>query len=949
LNVVAEEQAALRRVATLVARGSRPDEVFVAVTEEVVRVLPVEYARMGRYESDETVTFVAGSGGTDTLFPAGSQLTLGGRNVSTLVAQTGRSARIDGYADASGPVGVAVREAGFRSAVGAPISVEGRLWGVMVVGSTLLERVPADTEARLAQFTELLATAVANAESRAGLARLAEEQAALGRVATLVARGVPPNEVFAAVTEEVSRVLPVQLARMGRYQPDGTVTFVAASGMTDAFFPAGSRLTAGGKNVTTLVAQTGRPARIDGYADASGQIGVTLREIGIRSAVGTPIEVEGHLWGVMAVASTVEQRLPAGTEARLAQFTELLAMAVANAESRAALTRLAEEQAALRRVATLVAHGVAPQDLFAAVAKEVGQLLPAEYTHMGRYESDRTFTFLAAWSSAKPLVSAGSRMKLGGKNLASIILETGRPARIESFADAEGPIGALAREKGVQSAVGTPILVEGRIWGAMTAGSVKQPLPADTEERLTQFTDLLAVAVANAESRAGLARLAEEQAALRRVATLVAQGMPPEEMFAAVAEEVVNVLPVQGARIGRYEPDGTVTFVATTVEPSAEAAAARAMLGEKSLPLGGRNLATMVFETGRPACLDNLDDASGPIAARIREVGGGSAVGTPIVVDGRLWGVATAGSTASQSLPSDTEARLTEFTELLATAIANAQSRAALRPVERMRSLAEQITEHQLSGRLPESDAADEIAALGRTLNAMLDRIEAAVARERRVVSNASHELRTPLTTLRAEVDLALMGDRDKTELRAALESASEEARRMSRLADDLLVLARADQGRLPLRPEPLAARKLLEHAAGRARAATEIRARSIVVGDVPDGCSVRADPDRAAQALDNLITNALRYGDGTVTLSARSNDDHVELHVTDEGRGFPDELLPRAFERFGRGHHARSTEPGSGLGLALVEAVAVAHGGHADARNRRDGGADVSITLPSA
>ena len=275
-----------------------PGEVFAAVTEEVVRVLPVEYACMGRYESDEAVTFVAASGGTDTLFPTGSRLTLGGKNVTTLVAQTGRSARIDGYADASGPVGVAVREAGFRSAVGAPISVEGRLWGVMVVGSTLQERAPVDTEARLAQFTELLATAVANAESRAGLARLAEERAALGRAATLVARGVPPNEVFAAITEEVGRVLPVQLARMGRYEPDGTVTFVAASGMTDAFFPAGSRLMVEGKNVTTLVARTGRPARIDGYADASGPIGVTLREIGIRSAVGTPIKVKGQLWGV---------------------------------------------------------------------------------------------------------------------------------------------------------------------------------------------------------------------------------------------------------------------------------------------------------------------------------------------------------------------------------------------------------------------------------------------------------------------------------------------------------------------------------------------------------------------------------------------------------------------------------------------------------------------------
>lgn len=286
---------------------------------------------------------------------------------------------------------------------------------------------------------------------------------------------------------------------------------------------------------------------------------------------------------------------------------------------------------------------------------------------------------------------------------------------------------------------------------------------------------------------------------------------------------------------------------------------------------------------------------------------------------------------------------------LLASAGGYELARAALRPIDRMRTRAERITEHDLSERLPVSEAADEIGALGGTLNAMLDRLEEAVARERRVVSDASHELRTPLTTLRAEVDLALLGDRDKAELRASLESASEEAKRMSRLADDLLVLARADQGRLPLHPRPLAARALLEEAAARARAGAQVRGRSIVVDAPPNDCVVSADPDRAAQALDNLVTNALAYGEGTITLSARADREQVVLHVTDEGPGFPGDLLPRAFERFGRGQHARADQPGSGLGLALVQAVAVAHGGHADVRNRPAGGADVSITLPRA
>jgi signal transduction histidine kinase len=337
LRVLAEEQAALRRVATLVARRAAPEEVFAAVTEEVGRLLAVDIAYMGRYEPDGAITTVASWGSAVDRFPVGSRRMLGGRNVSTLVFETGRPARMDSYADASGPVGVGGRESGFHSSVGTPIVVEGRLWGVMGAGSNLEQPLAADTELRLARFTELLATAVANAESRANLARLAEEQAALRRVATLAARGAAPEEVFAAVTEEIGQLLPVDLADMGRYESDGTVTYVGAWGKAIDYFPVGTRLLLGGKNLSTLVAETGRSARIDSYADASGPIGVASHEMGVRSAVATPIIVEGRLWGVMAADSTLEQPLPADTEARLADFTELLATAIANAESRAAL------------------------------------------------------------------------------------------------------------------------------------------------------------------------------------------------------------------------------------------------------------------------------------------------------------------------------------------------------------------------------------------------------------------------------------------------------------------------------------------------------------------------------------------------------------------------------------------------------------------------------------
>jgi len=337
-RVLAEEQAALRRVAVLVALGVPPDEVFTAVTAEVVRLLPVDFARMGRYESDGAVTTVAASSKTDDHLPAGRRLAPGWKNLGLIVATTGRSARVDSVADASGPGGVTARQMGVRSAVATPILVEGRLWGVMAAGSTVEQLLPADTEARLASFTELVATAISNAENRASLARLAEEQAALRRVATLVARGTAPEEVFAAVAEEVGQLLPVDSASMCRYEPDGTLTFVAQWGGVGTFLPIGSRHALGGHNLGTLVFETGRLARVDGYADSSsGPLGAGIREAGLRSAVGTPVIVEGRLWGLIAAGSTLEQPLPADTEARLASFTELVATAVANAESRAAL------------------------------------------------------------------------------------------------------------------------------------------------------------------------------------------------------------------------------------------------------------------------------------------------------------------------------------------------------------------------------------------------------------------------------------------------------------------------------------------------------------------------------------------------------------------------------------------------------------------------------------
>jgi signal transduction histidine kinase len=252
--------------------------------------------------------------------------------------ETGRPVRLDGYPDDSGPLAVAARESGFYSVVVAPIVVEDSLWGAVLVGSTWEERLPGDTEARLGSFTELVATAIANAQGRFELAQLVQEQAALRRVATLVASGAQPEEVFAAAVKEVGQLLPVEFADLARYEPDGTITILAAWGATDTVLPSGARVKLGGKNVSTVVAQTAAPARIESYADASGPIGIAIRKAGIRSVVGTPIIVEGRLWGTVAAGSRLEDPIPADIEARLASFTELVATAIANAESGAALT-----------------------------------------------------------------------------------------------------------------------------------------------------------------------------------------------------------------------------------------------------------------------------------------------------------------------------------------------------------------------------------------------------------------------------------------------------------------------------------------------------------------------------------------------------------------------------------------------------------------------------------
>jgi two-component system, OmpR family, sensor kinase len=248
--------------------------------------------------------------------------------------------------------------------------------------------------------------------------------------------------------------------------------------------------------------------------------------------------------------------------------------------------------------------------------------------------------------------------------------------------------------------------------------------------------------------------------------------------------------------------------------------------------------------------------------------------------------------------------------------------------------------------RLPVPEANDELHQLGETLNAMLSRLEDALARERTFVADAGHELRTPLAILKLELEFALASDTTREELEARLRSVAEEVERLNKLAQDLLVIARAEQGRLPLEKRSIDLRELLARVATRFAPAASARGR-VVRLEGSDELAIDADPARLEQALINMVSNAFAHGDGPIVLLARQGRGKLEIHVLDEGPGFDPEFLPRAFERFARAGRSRS-ERGAGLGLSIVEVIAQAHGGRARARNREGGGADVWLELPA-
>jgi GAF domain-containing protein len=666
------EQAALRRVAVLVAQDVPPSELFGAVAREVGTLLAADFSGMIRYEDDATVTTMATWAAAGEHPPVPDRWPTEPGDPAWLIADTLQPARVEDWSAVPGPIATVIREElGVRSSVGCPIVVEGRLWGGLAVHSKQHAALPSDTESRIAQFTDLVATAIANTDARAEVARLAGEQAALRHVATLVAREASQAEVFTAIAEEIGRLLGTEETRMLRYEDDHSAVVMARWGQFEDLMPVGSRLRLEDESATARVFRTGEPARID-YGSATGPIAQEARAAAVRCVVATPILVEGRLWGSMVTGTNQETPLPPETESRLAQFTELMATAIANTESHARADRLADEQAALRRVATLVATESSPTEVFAKVTEELARVLGDVDCSLFRDEGDGTATVVAVWGAALSAgVRVGTRWPVDGTGVIASVLREGRPCRMGDYSTATGTLADHGRDQlGIRSAVGCPILVSGRIWGALGAARYQpEALPPEAETRIAQFAELAATAIANAEARAEVERLAEQQAALRRVATLVAQGASPSTVLDAVAAEMERVLGADGVTLSRYEPDEEVIVVAhrgsdpRTVPPGTR------------VSHRGENVTSLVRRTERAARMEHHGGTHGAIAELVRSVGVRASVGAPIVVDGRLWGVAIANWRGDESPPADTEERMARFAELLDTAIANADSR----------------------------------------------------------------------------------------------------------------------------------------------------------------------------------------------------------------------------------------------------------------------------------
>ncbi len=553
--------------------------------------------------------------------------------------------------------------AGNGRAVAAPVEVAGRAWGALVATVAGPHSLATGAADRLADFSRLLATTIAIAQEREELRSMAESQGALRRVATLVAQGADPQTVFTTVAFEASRMLGLGAVSLISYDADTQM-------YTKIFGTHGQRsaVTDGGKwplaecPEGALILQTNGPVRIDDWSSIPGPVAARHRAGGFGQAIAAPIILKGTIWGHIAAFAEADDIIPAGAEIRLADFTHLMATAIANVQARNELRDLAETQGALRRIATLVAQGAEPNEVFTAVAVETAKVLGVRAVSLLTYDAEsQTFSKIFSTDGHSTSMSDAGRYAVDDCAEGALAVRSRQPVRVDAWTDPAGR--GLARPGGAfGQAVAAPILVEGNVWGYIGAyGEAGEVLAAGCEDRLADFTQLVATAIANFQIRDELRSLAQQQgAALRRVATLVAQQAPSSTIFTAVAGEASRALRVRRVDVGRCLDDGSVALLGSTGGPG-------------RFSRRGEYVAARVRASGQAA---RVDDWTGLTVPGTEAEEYQSVVGAPIFVDSVPWGVIVV--LADEVLPDDTETRLTDFTHLVASSISNVNARDSL-------------------------------------------------------------------------------------------------------------------------------------------------------------------------------------------------------------------------------------------------------------------------------
>ncbi len=656
----ADEQSALRRVAQFVAAGASQSTVFDAVALEACRLLDGHFTALLRYELDGPAVIMAmhGFAAVGHVMHVGMRLSAEGDGVVQRVRQSAQAVRIDNYEGVPGSNAATARELGLTTGVGAPIITEDRVWGAITVlagGQPL----PPLAETRLGLFAELAATAIANAQARTELQGLADEHAALRRVAELVARTASQHDVFASVATEASSLLGGEAMTLTRFDGDHELVVVGAHGGPA---PVGARIMFEPDTLPDWVRRDGRVVRVDDYTrERDAQLAV---KFGLAAAVSAPITVASQVWGMLTATSDAHP-LPVSAEHRLEQFAKLVAAALANSQARAELQALADEQAALRRVAELAAQEAPADEVLQAVIVQASALAGVDFTTLLRYDLDGS-TEIVALHGAPTDVVVGMRAPGIGDGAVQRVWRTGRAARVDNLASMSGHWPRVAHGSGFTASVAVPIVIQGRRWGTLVAVGRDAPLPTIIEEPLTRFAELAGTAIAAAQARKELRILADEQTALRRVAELVARGVTLDEVFSAVTAEASALLGDLAAALLRYDSDDVAVAVAVCNSP--------APLGLQ-VPIHAGTGTGEVRRTGKPARVDTFEGTG--LADMARELGAVAGVTVPITVEGRVWGTLST-SSSGPPIPDGTEDRLTQFAELAAAAIANAENKAKL-------------------------------------------------------------------------------------------------------------------------------------------------------------------------------------------------------------------------------------------------------------------------------